>query len=121
MKVSRAVDIKMKNETRVMDLMNKAKIFKVGSSDIHNDFIKLKEALPKGTPYYIKSYLDGMYRYGINMFYKYNLEFCYWINNTKYSVNKASNMYYEKHGIKPSELCDMPSGHYWKDSDKIFF
>jgi len=121
MRISRSIDIQMKNETRVMDLMSKAKIFKMESCNIHSEFINLKESLPKRTPYYITTYLDGMYRFGTNMFYRYNLEFCYWINNIKYSVHRDSNMYYEKYSIKPSELCDMPCGHYWKDSDKLYF
>lgn len=121
MKLTRAVGIKMKGSTTVNDIYSMGRIFKMKSEDITKKFIEFKNGLPKGTPQWVKYYFDGLADCHIGYYYKYDLHFGYWIDNKLYSVHRDHPMYYEKHGIKPSELCDRPSGHYWIDGDKPFY
>lgn len=121
MNLDRTIKIKWSGETTVSGIYSSAKLYKSTSREINKRYLDFKAQLPKSTPRWLTSYFDGMVKVYTDNFYRYDLEFCYWIKDVKYSINRDSDMYYEKHGIKPSELCDMPSGHYWINSDKPYF
>jgi len=74
-------------------------------------------------PRYVRSYLSGV-RDTLNAQIQFaDLEFCYIVDGKKYSIRRESDMYYEKHGITPSELHKRAtlSGHYWIENGNAYY
>jgi len=121
MKLDRAVKIKMEGKIRVGSIYSMGRSFKMQSYDIHKRYLEFKANLPKETPYWVRSYFDGLAECHTDYYYKYDLHFGYWIDNVLYSTHKDNPMYYKKHRIEPSELFDKLSGHYWIDGNQPYF
>ena len=122
MKLDRAVKLKMDGKNRIYDIYSAGRIYKMTSHDIHQKYLDFKESLPNDTPYWVISYFNGLSDCCRDSYYSHDLHFGYWINGVLYSVHRDNPMFYGKHGIKPSELCDKSSGHYWIGNDnKPFF
>jgi hypothetical protein len=74
--------------------------------------------------YHMKGFVSGYCRAWDNARYRNDLEFCYLQNGILFSTHKDSihrktEEFYA--AGKGCELGDLPSGHYWKFSDKPFF
>jgi hypothetical protein len=90
-------------------------------NDEYLDYLKLIKV--DKYPRYVRSYLTGV-RDTLNAQIQYSeLEFCYTVDGKEYSTRKDSEMYYEKHGISPSELHKRAttSGHYWIKTGNPYF
>jgi len=107
----------------MFSIYSSAKSYKSTAAEIRGRVLELKESLPKGTPYYVKSFLYGMEEVLQADLYRYCFEFCYTVDGKLYSTCKKSDRYYEKHDITPSQLQarSTANGHYWTDTDKPYF
>jgi hypothetical protein len=123
MNIDRANKIKSQAVSNVFGIFSSARIYKSTSTEINDRFLNLKKSLPKGTPQWVSTFLDGMREVLVANLYADALEFCYVVKGKIYSVNKESDRYYEKHGITPEQLNNLQesSGHYWIDTEKAFF
>ena len=121
MKIKRAVDIQCHSRTKLLDIYGGAAIYKSKSEEISKRIAEYKNKLPKDTPAWVKSYIDGYADALTKMLYQYKLEFCYLIDGRLVSTYKNSERYYEKMGYSISDLTDKPNGHYWIGSDKPYF
>lgn len=72
--------------------------------------------VPQWVVYYWYGYEDSMRE----MLYRNDLEFCYIVNDTRYSIRKESPLYYRLHGLKSSDCTDCPSGFYWINTGKLY-
>ena len=79
------------------------------------------ERLPKETPYWVKSYLNGVYEALTGEYHRNDLEFCYLVGNNLVSLRRESERYYLDADITPREMCDCPGGFYWRDTLFPFF
>jgi hypothetical protein len=101
---------------RVMDLHSKCKIYKMSSSQTHEDYHRIESDYRK-TPRYVRAYVEGYHKAFIDRLHHYHLEFCYLFGGELHSTRKDSPRYYGKK-FKPSELCDRPAGFFWRDTDR---
>ena len=120
MKIDRALRIKRVGINEVNCVLSFGRICKSTFQDINKRFAEVLESLPNGTPEWVKWYLKGRFEAGRNSYYEYHLEWCYRVKGKLYSTRKASERYYEKHGITLGYLWDKKNGHYWLDSDRPF-
>lgn len=137
MDLNRVFRIQEKAIDAMFSIFSSAISFKLKSHEITEKIVELKKSLPKRTPYYVTTFLDGMHETFHQDLYRNHLEFCYTVSgkvlddsgnmvileNEIVSTHKDTGRYYEDIGIKPSELQKMStsSGHYWKETDKPFF
>lgn len=123
MKIERAIRIKQQLASRITSIYNSAKYTKPTSSELNAQVRAVKNTAPKGTPYWVISYLEGIVDVHQGILYKDHLEFCYNVNGKLYSILSDSDRYYEKHGITPRDLTEwqVVGGHYWKDTDRVYF
>ena len=123
MNLDRSFKIKQSAKQAIYSCYSMAKIGKSTSNQLHKNLRQVSELLPKGTPYHVISFLNGMKEVLSEQLYRNELEFCYTIDGVIYSVYKNSERYYEKHNITPKQLCDDAdkSGHYWIGTDKPYF
>jgi len=107
----------------MFSIYSSAKSYKSTSSEIRKRVRELFDSLPKGTPYYVRSFLRGMEEVLQANLYRYCFEFCYTVDGHLYSTCRKSDRYYEKHDITPSQLQSRSTanGHYWADTDKPYF
>ena len=133
----RVYKIQERAKSTMFSIYSSAKSYKSTSQDIRKRVQKLFDSLPKRTPYYVSAFLRGMEEVLQADLYRNHFEFCYTISgkvlddsgnmviyeNELVSTYKKSNRYYEKLGIKPSQLQEMSSanGHYWDGTDKPYF
>jgi hypothetical protein len=123
MNIDRAIKVKAQAVSNVFGIFSSARIYKSTSTEINDRFLNLKKSLPKGTPQWITHFLDGMREVLVANLYFDALEFCYLVDGKLYSTSKESDRYYGKHEITPEELHNRQesSGHYWIDTNKVFF
>lgn len=117
----RVYNIQEKARIRLVDIYSQGKIFHLTSQQIHSKVMKMMQDLPKGTPYYVLSYLRGYNDALQQELYAHYLDFRYIVNGVQVSTHKKSPIYYEKMGVTVYELTNNPCGHYWTDSDKPYF
>lgn len=108
----------------IINLYKTAKKLGWSSSKITDEYLKYRELIHIDKfPRYVSSYLNGV-RDTLNAQIQFSdLEFCYTVDGIKYSTCRESDMYYEKHGITPSQLHKRAtmSGHYWKETGNAYY
>ncbi|GAG28398.1 unnamed protein product, partial [marine sediment metagenome] len=114
------VKIKTDGKSRIFSIYSGGILHSKTSLSIVEDYLRFKANLPKGTPEWLKCYFDGVRDCLHDKLYEH-LHFAYEINGKLYSIHKSHLSYYEKHGLKPSDLCGAKGGHYWFKNDKPFF
>lgn len=123
MKIEYALRIRDKGSAKINDIFHMAKLCGHTSQQMTAKWIEYKRTLPKKVPSWIHWYWRGIWDTKMSSLYRYDLEFCYIVNDIKYSIRKDSDMYYGKHDISPKQLCDnqQSSGHYWIKTGKPYF
>ena len=123
MKIERALKIRDRAKTRIYDSYHLGRISRLTSERINSYVINIKSEMPKGTPQWVKSFIDGMVEVLNSDLYFNHLEFCYMVDGKLLSVNKDSKRHYSKAKITPKQLHDRAtlSGHYWRDSDRPYY
>jgi hypothetical protein len=108
----------------IMDLWKRAKEQGLDSNEIHDRWRKYSEQTSLNDfPRYVRSYLSGVYDCMKALCTRDDIEFCYFVEGTRYSIRKESDMYYEDHGITPQELHEKQEKHkgfYWIESGKFY-
>jgi len=122
MKIERALAIRNEASQSVRHIYSSAENFQLPSSEISERINKMKKNFPKGTPYWVISYLEGVESMLRDILFREKLEFCYTVEGELYSTRRESSRYYEKY-FKPSELNkkQSASGFYYQDTDKPYF
>lgn len=121
-------------ETRIADCYHMARVCRLTSEEALDRLQKhvlseVNRTIGKVRPrpvysYHMKGFVSGYCRALDNARYANDLEFCYMQNGILFSTHKESihrktEEFYA--AGKGCELGDLPSGHYWKFSDKPFF
>ncbi len=118
MKIERAIALRNQLKTRVNDIYSCARIVGMESSAINQAYIDAKAQMPKGTPGWVFSFVDGYIAALNDDLYANWLEFGGFIDGEFYSTHRNSERYYEKHGFDAIEYSDngrvLNRGHYWK-------
>lgn len=108
----------------IVSLFSRAKKEGLSSDEIHDAYREYREKIKINEyPRYVSSYLRGVFD-GLNeSVHRHDIEFCYIINDKRYSVRRESPLYYEKHGFSPKELHDKAShsGHFWIVAGKPYY
>lgn len=122
MKIDKALQLKSRAQTNLIDLFNIAKTCHLTAKEINDRYIEIKDRLLYKTkaPYWTIAYLDGYREALIANLYRNHLDFRYLINGVMVSTHKQSDIYLEKLGFQWSDCNNMPCGHYWTGSNKPF-
>lgn len=125
MRIERAHRIRTQMTSRIVDLYSKAIIYGMTSEEISKELIAITHPKsPKGIPEWVTWYCRGVSDTLSNQLYQNHLEFMYTLDDgNRYSVNRDSKRYYEKHGVTPRELHErqISNGHYWIKTGKPYF
>jgi hypothetical protein len=108
----------------IIRLFKMAKEYGWSSEKLNNEYLTYRKQININKyPRYVSSYLQGVRDTLTAQIQFSDLEFCYIVEGVKYSTRKDSDMYYEKHGIRPSELHKQASvcGHYWIENGNAYY
>jgi len=106
---------------KIADIYSQAKIYHLENLQISEKIQQMKKDLPKRTPLYVRSYVDGYSDALRNKLYQESLEFCYIMPNGELaSTYKKSERYYEKLGYKVSELTNQECSFYYIGTNKPY-
>jgi len=121
MKITTALAKRRKAVSRLIDLYSRARHCGLRSSDINEQFGKIKAEMGK-VPYWVLGYLEG-YRDALTAEnHAHHLDFRFMMEGgVMVSTSRKSDIYYEKLGLKPSDLSDRPNGYYWEKNGKPYF
>ena len=125
MKIDNA--LKYQNMTReyIKSLFSRATHYGLSHDEMLRERNEIYDNLLKKTPYYVKSYLSGVWDTLTDELYRNHLVYGGKIEGIFYSTHKDLDNYYEKHGIEPREFADngkvKERGHYWKHNLRPFF
>ena len=105
----------------LIDIYSQARIYHLDHMTICKKITELKSRLPKRTPYYVTTFLNGYSDALTAQLYHESLEFCYVMPNGELaSTYKKSPRYYETIGYKVYELTDRPHSFYYIGTDKAY-
>ena len=124
MKIDRQLRLRDRKKSEINGAISAAIYGKQTSDELSAKICDiLYTTMPKGAPGHLRAYLSGYYDYFRNNILYTKLEFCYRVNGALYSTYKNSPRYYEKLGLSPKQVYDLAdfSGHYWENSDKLYF
>lgn len=124
MKIDRQLRLRDRKKSEINAAISAAIYGKQTSDELSAKMCNiLYNTMPKGAPSHLREYLSGYYSYFRDNVLYTKLEFCYRIKEELYSTHKNSLRYYENLGLSPKQLNDLAdfSGHYWINSDKLFF
>ncbi len=118
-------------ETRVGDVYHMAELCKMSSADANAYYAKhlyaelgRKHGTRSVYPAYVQGYVRGMCRVRDNRIMRDLVEYCYVQNDVLFSTHKVSTHRSTEEFFasgRGCELADLPSGFYWKGTDKPFF
>jgi hypothetical protein len=125
MDIGRALKVRDACTLRLRDLYSAASSYGLDHATLNERRRAIYYAMPKGTPFWVRSYLDGIADQLMQDCYQYRLVFGGKIGDTFYSTHSNRPDYYEKNGIEPSAYADdglvRERGHYWAESLRPFF
>ena len=122
MHLDQSVKIKIAGKQAISSMYRTARRNHYPASTIHTNYLDYIKGLPKGTPQWVKFYLQGYRDCESERIYEI-LEFCYVVDEKLYSVRRDSGRYYESYDITPKYLNDhhSSSGYYYRDTEDIYF
>jgi len=113
--------IQSRAKSKLCDIYSQAKCLHLTNEEIIVKILELKRALPKATPYYVQTYLNGCIEILTDQLYRDSLEFCFIMNNGDIvSTYKKSLRYYKTLGYSISELTDKKNRFYYIGTDKPY-
>ena len=110
---------------KLRDLYSTAASCSMAHSAICERWNDILAAMPKGTPEWVRSYLNGYRDCLTANLYREHLVFGGMVDGRFYSTHRNRDDYYEANGIEPSAYADngrvKDRGHYWSRDLKPFF
>lgn len=128
MNIKRALAVRDDAVTRLADAYSSAKCFGLRSRELHERNRAIHAALPKSTPRWVHTYLDGYAAALSRELYRDALVYGLWANGTFYAMQRSHPAFHETLGVSIGEIVtllsnpDTVSGHFWFDKpDRPFF
>lgn len=106
---------------QIRDLFSKARIFKMTSSAITAEYLKIKEGMTR-CPMYSREYISGYFRALSDKLWE-EMEFCYLIDGVLYTTNKCKNGESNKPNWRDLPDYNMKGklcAHFWLNTDRPY-
>jgi len=120
MRIERALAVRQMLKARISDLYSMAVIAGLSSAELMEASIAARKSLPKTTPQWVKTYVDGYEQALRDRLYDSCLVFGGYVDGRFLSTYSWRPDYYEKAGVDPVEYSDngrvKARGHYWRES-----
>lgn len=123
--IGESIDVQSRFKLRAADLISMVRICKMTSADFNERWNAILGQMPQRTPRWVTNYLQGYRDAKLEQIYREDLEFCYVdTDGVMYSTNKKSEHRLTEEFYAKNQghlLSDMPNGHYWKGSRKVWY
>lgn len=108
----------------IISLFRRAKEQGMTSDELHELYNAYRKQVKiEKYPRYVSSYIMGVFDSLKALAQDNDLEFCYVVDGKRYSIQKDSPLFFEKHHFSPKEIYDLAEqcGHFWKESGKPYY
>ena len=119
MKTTTASNHRARMTTEIKDLFSKARIFGPTSQELTNSYITIRNSAK--VPQWVKSYIAGVFDTLKDELYKQDLFYGWEVKGQILGNISSLPNYYEKNGLKPSDLSELVGKFYWCKDSKLFF
>ena len=123
MQIETALKKRDRARQQLVDLMSSVRHFGTPHSELLKRRAEILANMGK-VPYWVHSYLNGVWDCLTAENYRDHLVFGGMIEGKFYSTHRDRDDYYEKHGISACDYSDdgrvMQRGHYWKNNLRAF-
>ena len=125
MRIERALAVRNSAAAAYRDLFSTAQHFGLSHANMLDRRATIWECMPKKTPRWVYSYLNGVWDQLQADAYRHALVYGGKVDGAFYSTHRDRPDYYEKNGIAPRDYADdgrvKERGHYWAHNLKPFY